>query len=152
MKTFYATAEDIEPTVKWFVIDAEGMILGRLATEAARRLRGKHKAIFTPSMDTGDYVVIINAERVKLTGRKREDKVYYWHSRHPGGLKARTVREELEGRFPERVIQRAVKGMMPKNKMGRAMYKKLKVYQGSEHPHAAQKPEVLEIRSKVAGA
>ncbi|MEO5329717.1 MAG: 50S ribosomal protein L13 [Magnetococcus sp. THC-1_WYH] len=145
MKTFYATAEDIKPTVKWCVIDAEDVILGRLATEAARRLRGKHKPIYTPSMDTGDYVVIVNAGKIKLTGNKREDKVYYWHSRYPGGLKSKTVREELEGRFPERVVMRAVKGMMPKNRMGRTMFKKLKVYAGSEHPHAAQTPESIVI-------
>ncbi|MBF0414288.1 MAG: 50S ribosomal protein L13 [Magnetococcales bacterium] len=150
MKTFYATAEEIKPTVKWFVIDAENLVLGRLATEAARRLRGKHKAIYTPSMDTGDYVIIVNAEKVKLTGKKREDKVYYWHSRYPGGLKAKTVRHELEGRFPERVISRAIKGMMPKNKMGRQMFKKLKVYKGAEHPHAAQTPESLVIRASGA--
>ncbi|MBF0110969.1 MAG: 50S ribosomal protein L13 [Magnetococcales bacterium] len=151
VKTFYATSKEIKASVKWVVIDAENQVLGRLATEAARRLRGKHKAIYTPSMDTGDYVVIINAEKILLTGRKREDKVYYWHSRHPSGLKARTVRQELEGRFPERVIARAVKGMMPKNKMGRQMFKKLKVYQGPEHPHAGQTPEPLPLETKAAG-
>lgn len=146
MKTFYATAEDINPTIKWYVIDAEDVILGRLATEAALRLRGKHKPIYTPSMDTGDYIVIVNAGKIKLTGNKREDKVYYWHTRYPGGLKSKTVRQELEGRFPERVVIRAVKGMMPKNRMGRKMFKKLKVYAGPEHPHAAQTPESIEIR------
>ncbi|MBF0146546.1 MAG: 50S ribosomal protein L13 [Magnetococcales bacterium] len=147
MKTFYATSKEINAAVKWFVIDAEDLVLGRLATETARRLRGKHKAIYTPSMDTGDYVVIINAEKIRLTGKKREDKVYHWHSRYPSGLKSRTVREELEGRFPERVITRAVKGMMPKNKMGRQMLRKLKVYTGPEHPHAGQAPEPLVLQT-----
>ncbi|MBF8273489.1 MAG: LSU ribosomal protein L13P [Magnetococcales bacterium] len=151
VKTFYATSKDIQATVKWFVIDAENMILGRLATEAARRLRGKHKAIYTPSMDTGDYVVIVNAEKIKLTGKKREDKVYYWHTRYPGGLKSKTVREELEGRYPERVVARAIKGMMPKNKMGRQMYKKLKVYTGPDHPHAGQVPEPLLVKAQAKG-
>lgn len=143
VKTFSATAKDIEPTRKWFVIDAENLILGRLATEAARRLRGKHKTIYTPSMDTGDYIVVINAEKIRLTGNKLNDKMYYWHSRYPGGLKSRSVKDELGGKFPERVITHAIKGMLPKNKMGRQMFRKLKVYAGPDHPHAGQNPETL---------
>lgn len=144
MKTFIAKENEVER--KWFVVDAEGAVLGRLATEAARRLRGKHKPIYTPFVDTGDFIVVINAEKVRLTGNKLEDKVYYSHTGYPGGLRSRTAKNILTGQFPERVIENAIRGMLPKNKLGRQMFRKLKVYQGAEHPHAAQKPEQLDLR------
>ncbi len=143
MKTFTATPKDIKR--EWFVIDAENEVLGRLATEVARRLRGKHKPIFTPHMDTGDYIVIINAEKVLLTANKLDDKMYYRHTRYPGGLRSKTARQELEGGTPERVLESAIRGMLPKNKLGRDMYRKLKVYKGSEHPHAGQNPVALKL-------
>lgn len=143
MKTFVAKPHEVQHD--WLVIDAENLVLGRLATEVARRLRGKHKPIYTPHVDTGDFVVVVNAEKIRLTGNKMDQKVFYWHSRYPGGLKSVGVREELEGRFPERVIERAVERMLPKTKLGRQMFKKLKVYAGSEHPHEAQKPKPLEL-------
>nr|CRH07841.1 50S ribosomal subunit protein L13 [Candidatus Magnetococcus massalia] len=143
MKTFVAKPENIER--KWYVIDAEGMVVGRLATEVARRLRGKHKPTFTPFMDTGDYIVIVNAEKVRFTGNKLTDKTYYRHTRFPGGLKSITADKELSGKFPERVLERAIKGMLPKNRLGRDMYRKLKVYKGAEHPHTAQQPEELKL-------
>lgn len=144
MKTFIAKENEVER--KWFVVDAEGAVLGRLATEAARRLRGKHKPIYTPFVDTGDFIVVINAEKVRLTGNKLEDKVYYSHTGYPGGLRSKTAKNILTGQFPERVIENAIRGMLPKNKLGRQMFRKLKVYQGAEHPHAAQKPEQLDLR------
>ena len=142
MKTYSAKAETVERD--WFLIDADGKTLGRLATEVARRLRGKHKAIYTPHVDTGDYIVVINAEKVKVTGNKAKDKMYYNHSGYMGGLKQINF-EDLIQKAPERVIETAVKGMLPKNPLGRAMFRKLKVYAGKEHKHTAQQPQLLEI-------
>ena len=142
MKTYSAKAEDIEK--KWYVVDAQGQTLGRLASKVASILRGKHKPIYTPHVDCGDYVIIINAEKIHTTGRKLEQKKYYRHSGYPGGLKEVTLRDQLN-KFPERVIEAAVRGMLPKNRLGRKMFKKLKVYAGPNHPHAAQKPEPLEL-------
>ena len=142
MKTFSAKAEDINRD--WFVVDASDKTLGRLASEIAHRLRGKHKAEYTPHVDTGDYIVVINAEKVRVTGNKATDKIYHRHSGYPGGLKSMSF-EKLIDRAPERVIQSAVKGMLPRNPLGRAMFKKLKVYAGDEHPHAAQQPQALNI-------
>lgn len=142
MRTISARAEDVKRD--WFLIDAEDKTLGRLATEVAHRLRGKHKAIYTPHVDTGDYVVIINAEKVRVTGNKAKDKMYYSHSGFMGGLKQVNF-EDLIQKAPERVIERAVKGMLPKNSLGRTMFRKLKVYAGKEHGHAAQQPQALEI-------
>ncbi|HHJ07412.1 MAG TPA: 50S ribosomal protein L13 [Anaerolineae bacterium] len=142
MKTYSAREEDIER--QWYVVDAQGKTLGRLSSEIAKILRGKHKPIYTPHVDCGDYVVVINAEKVWTTGRKLDQKIYYRHSGYPGGLKQITLREQLN-RFPERAIEHAVKGMLPKNRLGRRMFKKLKVYAGAEHPHAAQQPQPLEL-------
>jgi large subunit ribosomal protein L13 len=142
MKTFSAKAEDVER--KWYIVDANGCVLGRLATAVASRLRGKHKPIYTPHVDTGDHIVVINANKVTLTGHKWDDKVYYRHSGYMGGLKSTTARELLEKR-PEDLVKSAVKGMLPKNRLGRQMFKKLKVYAGSEHPHGAQSPEILQL-------
>ena len=140
--TYMAKPQDIER--KWYVIDAEGKTLGRLASEAASILRGKNKPVFTPHMDTGDYVIIINAEKVEVTGKKRKEKIYKRHTGYPGGLREITF-EKLQAKDPEEIIRHAVKGMMPNGKLGRQMYKKLKVYAGPEHRHAAQKPEVWEF-------
>ncbi len=140
MKTFMASPATINR--KWYVVDAAGMTLGRLASEAAKILRGKNKPIFTPHMDTGDYVIIVNAEKVKVTGRKLDQKIYYHHSEYVGGMKETTLREKL-AKKPESVVELAVKGMLPKGPLGRQMYTKLYVYAGPEHKHAAQKPEVL---------
>jgi large subunit ribosomal protein L13 len=145
MKTFSATPADIEK--KWIVIDAEGVVLGRLASIVAMRLRGKHKAMFTPHMDCGDNVIIINAEKVQMTGKKRTDKVYYWHTGYPGGIKNRTAEELLNGKFPERVVTAAIKRMLPKNILARKLMTNLRVYAGTEHPHEAQSPEVLDVKS-----
>ena len=142
MKTVSAKADDVKRD--WFLIDANGKTLGRLATEVARRLRGKHKAIYTPHVDTGDYIVIINAEKVRVTGNKASDKMYYSHSGYIGGLKQINF-EDLIQKAPELVIERAVKGMLPKNSLGRTMFRKLKVYAGAKHNHAAQQPQPLEI-------
>ncbi len=142
MKTFTATPATIKRD--WYEIDAEGKVLGRLASEIARRLRGKHKPEYTPHMDTGDYIVVVNAARVAVTGRKTTDKIYHRHSGYPGGLKSISF-EKLIARDPERVIRTAVKGMLPKGPLGRAMLRKLKVYAGPEHRHAAQQPQKLEI-------
>jgi large subunit ribosomal protein L13 len=142
MKTFHATPQTIRRD--WYVVDAQDKILGRLATEVARRLRGKHKAEYTPSADTGDYIVVINAEKVAVTGNKLEDKMYHHHTGYIGNLKSMNLSTLLE-KHPERVIEKAVKGMLPKNPLGRAMYKKLKVYAGTEHPHEAQQPQPLEL-------
>lgn len=142
MKTFFATNESAKRD--WVLIDATDKTLGRLATEVARRLRGKHKPEFTPHVDTGDYVVIINAEKVRVTGAKMTDKIYYRHTEHPGGIRATALRDMM-AKTPERVIQKAVKGMLPKGPLGYAQLRKLKVYAGSEHPHVAQQPTVLEI-------
>ncbi|MBR3684202.1 MAG: 50S ribosomal protein L13 [Lachnospiraceae bacterium] len=140
MKTFMASPATIDR--KWYVVDATGMTLGRLASEVAKVLRGKNKAIFTPHIDTGDYVIVINAAKVKVTGKKMDQKIYYHHSDYVGGLKEATLREKLATK-PEQVIELAVKGMLPKGPLGREMYKKLHVYAGAEHKHEAQKPEVL---------
>ncbi len=140
MKTFMASPATIER--KWYVVDATDMTLGRLASEVAKVLRGKNKAIFTPHIDTGDYVIVINAEKIKVTGKKLEQKIYYHHSDYVGGMKETTLKEKL-AKKPEEVIELAVKGMLPKGPLGRQMYKKLFVYAGAEHAHAAQKPEVL---------
>ncbi len=142
MKTYSAKAQDVER--KWYVVDAQGKTLGRLATQIATILRGKHKPIYTPHVDCGDFVIVINAEKVVVTGQKLDQKKYYRHSGYPGGLREVTLRDQLK-KFPERVIETAVKGMLPKNKLGRKMYKKLKVYAGPNHPHAAQQPEPLEL-------
>jgi large subunit ribosomal protein L13 len=142
MKTFSAKAETVERD--WYLIDAEGKALGRLASEIARRLRGKHKAVFTPHVDTGDYIIVINAEKVAVSGNKAKDKMYYKHSGYLGGLKSINF-DDLIKRAPEQVIETAVKGMLPKNPLGRAMFRKLKVYAGAEHKHAAQQPQVLEL-------
>ncbi|GAA0470461.1 50S ribosomal protein L13 [Alkalibacillus silvisoli] len=141
--TFMANENNVER--KWYVVDAEGQTLGRLATEVATLLRGKHKPSYTPHVDTGDNVIIINAEKVELTGKKLTDKIYYRHSNYPGGLKERTA-EEMRTNYPERMLEQAVKGMLPKNKLGRKMGKKLHVYRGADHKHHAQKPEVYELR------
>ena len=140
MKTFMASPATIDR--KWYVVDATGMTLGRLASEVAKVLRGKNKAIFTPHIDTGDYVIVINAEKVKVTGKKLDQKVYYRHSEYVGGMKETTLREML-AKKPEKVVELAVKGMLPKGPLGNQMYTKLYVYAGPEHKHAAQKPEVL---------
>ena len=140
MKTFMASPATIDR--KWYVVDATGMTLGRLASEVAKVLRGKNKPIFTPHIDTGDYVIVINADKITVTGKKMDQKVYYSHSDYVGGMKEATLREKLNKK-PEEVIEHAVKGMLPKGPLGREMYKKLFVYAGPEHKHAAQKPEVL---------
>ncbi len=142
MKTFTAKPETVQRD--GFVVDADGKTLGRLATELASRLRGKHKAEYTPHVDTGDYIIVLNAEKVAVTGNKRTDKVYYRHTGYVGGIKQATF-EEMIARHPERVIEIAVKGMLPKGPLGRAMFRKLKVYAGTEHTHAAQQPQVLDI-------
>ena len=142
MKTFSAKPHTVKRD--WYVIDAENKVLGRLATEIARRLRGKHKPEYTPHVDTGDYIVIVNAEKVALTGNKKTDKVYYHHTGYPGGIKAKTA-EKMRQEHPERIIEKAVKGMLPKNPLGRAMFRKLKIYAGPEHQHQAQQPKPLEI-------
>ncbi|MFT4058547.1 MAG: 50S ribosomal protein L13 [Legionella sp.] len=142
MKTFSAKSHEVKRD--WFVVDASDKVLGRLATEIARRLRGKHKAEYTPHVDTGDYIIVTNAEKITVTGRKFTDKMYYRHTGHPGGIKSDSF-EKLQARNPVRIIELAVKGMLPKNPLGREMYRKLKVYVGSDHPHAAQQPKQLEI-------
>jgi large subunit ribosomal protein L13 len=145
MKTYSAKPADIEK--KWVVIDAEGVVLGRLASIIAMRLRGKHKATFTPHMDMGDNVIVVNADKVQLTGNKRRDKTYYWHTGYPGGIKSRTADQILEGRFPERVVTKAVQRMMPGGPLTRKQLTNLRVYAGAEHPHEAQNPEVVDVRS-----
>lgn len=142
MKTLSAKPETVKRD--WYVVDAEGKTLGRIATEIAHRLRGKHKAEYTPHVDTGDYIIVINAEKVTVTGNKFKDKVYYAHSGFPGGLKSTTF-DKLQAAKPEMIIEKAVKGMLPRGPLGRAMYRKLKVYAGTEHNHAAQQPQVLDI-------
>ena len=144
MKTFSATPADIEK--KWILIDAEGVVLGRLASIVAMRLRGKHKASFTPHMDCGDNVIIINAEKIQMTGKKR-DESFYWHTGHPGGIKSRTKAQILEGAHPERVVVQAVKRMLPGNRLSRGLMTNLRVYAGAEHPHEAQAPTVLDVKS-----
>ena len=142
MKTFMQRKEDVQRD--WYVIDAEGQTLGRLASKVANVLRGKHKPTYTPHVDGGDYVIIVNAEKVVLTGNKLNDKIYYNHSRYTGGLRERTAKEMVE-KYPVEMIERAVKGMLPKGRLGRQMYKKLFVYDGENHPHSAQKPKELKV-------
>ncbi len=144
MKETTISAKPAEVRRDWFIIDANGKTLGRMATEIAHRLRGKHKAIYTPHVDTGDYIVVINAEKLRVSGNKLKDKIYYHHTGFPGGIKSITLEKQLD-KAPERVIQSAVKGMLPKNILGRAMFRKLKVYAGEVHPHTAQQPKVLDI-------
>jgi large subunit ribosomal protein L13 len=144
MKTYNAKPGEIER--RWYVVDAEGKNLGRLATQIADTLRGKTKPQYTPHVDTGDFVIVVNAEKIAVTGKKLDEKVYYRHSGYPGGLRSRTLEEMLDRR-PEEVIRLAVKGMLPRNRLGRAQLRKLKVYAGPDHPHAAQKPEPLEVEA-----
>ena len=145
MKTYTAKPGDIDK--KWIIVDAEGVVLGRLASIIAMRLRGKHKASFTPHMDMGDNVIVINAGKVQLTGNKRADKTYYWHTGHPGGIKSRTANQILEGAHPERVLTKAVQRMLPGGPLSRQQLTNLRVYAGAEHPHEAQAPEMLDIKS-----
>jgi len=142
VRTFTEKQEEIER--EWYVVDAEGQTLGRLASRIAPVLKGKHKPTYTPHLDCGDFVIIVNAEKVRVTGRKLDQKFYYHHSGYPGGLKSISLREQLD-RYPERVLEAAVRGMLPKNKLGRRMVKKLKVYAGDSHPHQAQQPKPLEL-------
>ena len=142
-KTYVTKKEEVQR--EWRVVDATGQTLGRLATQVARVLRGKHKPIYSPSVDAGDYVIVVNAERIHVTGRKLDQKIYYRHSGYPGGLKEITLRNLLKKR-PTQVIEHAVRGMLPKNRLGRRMFRKLKVYTGPDHPHAAQQPKPLELR------
>ena len=143
MKTYTARPSEIERG--WFLVDADGLVLGRLATILANRLRGKHKATFTPHMDCGDHIVVVNAEKVVLTGKKRTQKVYYHHTGYPGGIKERRADKVLDGRFPERVIEKAVERMVPRGPLGRDVLRKLHVYKGAEHPHQGQQPVALDI-------
>jgi large subunit ribosomal protein L13 len=143
MKTFSATPTDIEKP--WILIDAEGLVVGRLAVAIAMRLRGKHTPKYTPHMDCGDNIVVINADKVVLTGNKRADKVYHWHTGYPGGIKDRTAEKILEGKHPERVLQKAVERMLPRGPLGRKQLKNLRVYTGTEHPHEAQTPKKLDF-------
>lgn len=141
MKTQFAKKDEVER--KWYVVDAKDAVLGRLAVKIATCLRGKHKAVFTPNTDTGDFIIVVNADQIRLTGKKWTDKMYYHHSGYIGGIKQESAKELLN-KAPERLIENAVWGMLPKNKLGRAMIKKLKIYKGQEHPHKAQSPEVLQ--------
>jgi large subunit ribosomal protein L13 len=143
MKTYSARPADV--TKKWVVIDADGLILGRLATVIATRLRGKHRPTFTPHVDTGDNIIVINAEKVKVTGKKLQDKVFYWHTGHPGGIKGRSVGQILGSANPERVLIKAVERMLTRNNLGRQIMRNLRVYAGAQHPHEAQNPEVLDV-------
>ena len=143
MSTYSAKPADIEK--KWIIVDAQDVVLGRLASIIALRLRGKHKPSFTPNMDCGDNVIVINAEKVKLTGKKRENDIFYWHTGYPGGIKQRSKGEILDGKHPERVVEKAVQRMLPKGPLGRKVFGNLRVYAGTEHGHEAQKPEVLDI-------
>ena len=143
MATFSQKPAEVEK--KWIVIDAEGLVLGRMASIVANRLRGKHKVTFTPHVDDGDNVIIINAEKIKLTGKKYENKTYYWHTGYPGGIKERTARAIIEGKFPERVVQKAVQRMMPGGPLSNKQLGNLRVYAGSDHPHTAQEPQVLNV-------
>ncbi|MCP4380941.1 MAG: 50S ribosomal protein L13 [Hyphomicrobiales bacterium] len=143
MKTYSAKPAEVEK--KWVVIDAENAVVGRLAAIVARRLRGKHLPIYTPHVDCGDNVIVVNAERIVLTGRKRDDKTYYWHTGHPGGIKQRTAKQILDGKFPERIVEKAVQRMMPDGPLARRQLKNLRVYAGPSHPHEAQQPETIDI-------
>jgi large subunit ribosomal protein L13 len=146
MKTYSAKPADVER--KWYVIDAEGLVLGRLASSVAIRLRGKHKPLYTPHIDCGDHIVIVNAEKVAITGNKRADKRFYWHTGYPGGIKDRTWDQILSGKHPERLVEKAVERMLPKTKLGRAVISKLHVYAGPEHPHEAQQPEAIDFAAQ----
>ncbi len=141
MKTYSAKPAEVEK--KWVLIDAKNLVVGRLAALVATRLRGKHKPTFTPHVDMGDNVVVVNAEKVALTGRKLDQKVYHWHTGYPGGIKERTARKVIEGRFPERIVEKAVERMLPRGPLGRQQLKNLRVYAGEEHPHAAQRAEIF---------
>ena len=143
MKTYSAKPSEVEK--KWVIVDAEGVVLGRLASVVASRLRGKHKPIFTPHIDCGDNVIVINAGKVRLTGNKRNNDIFYWHTGYPGGIKERSKGAILEGNHPERVVENAVKRMLPKSVLGSQIFKNLRVYAGAEHPHEAQQPEVLDV-------
>ena len=146
MKTYSATPSDIEK--KWWLIDARDMVLGRLAVEVADLLRGKHKTTYTPHMDCGDHVVVVNAEKVHLTGNKRTGKRIYWHTGYPGGIKSRTMEQILEGKHPERAILKAVQRMLPRGPLGRLQFSHLRVYAGADHPHEAQQPEALDLGAR----
>ena len=143
MKTYSAKAAEIEK--KWILVDADGVVLGRLASQIAKILRGKHKTTFTPHLDCGDNVIVVNAEKVHLTGNKVADKIYYWHTGYPGGIKQRTAGQILAGKHPERVVHKAVERMVPRGPLGRQQMKNLRVYVGADHPHEGQQPEVLDI-------
>ncbi len=145
MKTFSAKPADIDK--KWLIVDAEDVVLGRLASIVAMRLRGKHKPMFTPSMDCGDHVIVINAEKVHMTGKKRENDIFYWHTGYPGGIKQRTKGQILDGKHPQRVVEKAIQRMLPRGPMGRQIFSNLRVYAGAEHPHEAQQPEILDVAS-----
>jgi len=145
MKTYSARPAEVEK--KWVLIDADGLVVGRLAALIATRLRGKHKAIFTPHVDTGDNIIVVNAEKVVLTGNKRQDKTYYWHTGYPGGIKGRTAEKVLEGKHPVRVLEKAVERMLPRGPLGRRQMGNLRIYKGPGHPHEAQQPETLDIRA-----
>ena len=142
-RTYVATPKDIEK--QWFVVDAADVVLGRLASLVAMRVRGKHKPTYTPNMDCGDHIIVVNAQKVKLTGNKRNQKTYYWHTGYPGGIKSRTVDKILDGRFPARVIEKAVERMIPRGPLGRNAMRNLHVYAGSDHPHEAQQPTALDV-------
>jgi len=148
MSTFSAKPAEVQH--EWFVLDVADQVLGRVASEVARRLRGKHKAIYTPHVDTGDYIVVVNAARLRVTGNKNLDKLYHRHTGYPGGIRTTNFRD-MQARFPGRALQKAVKGMLPKGPLGYAMIKKLKIYGGSEHPHSAQQPKVLQLDGKRGG-
>jgi large subunit ribosomal protein L13 len=145
MRTFSLKTEEVKKN--WVIVDAKDVVLGRLSAIIATHLRGKHKPEFTPHVDCGDYVVVVNAEKIHLTGNKLNDDVFYWHTGYPGGIKQRTMKERLVGKFPERVISKAVERMLPKGPLGRQMLRNLKVYAGEEHPHSAQQPKILDISS-----
>ena len=145
MKTYSARPAEVEK--KWVLIDADGLVVGRVASLIASRLRGKHKAIFTPHVDMGDNIIVVNAEKVVFTGNKRQDKTYYWHSGYPGGIKERKAHQVLDGRFPERVLEAAVRRMLPRGPLGRRQMTNLRIYKGPSHPHDAQQPEALDIRA-----
>jgi large subunit ribosomal protein L13 len=145
MATFNLKPADVEK--KWVLIDAEGLVVGRLAAIVARRLRGKHRPTYTPNVDCGDNVIVVNADKIALTGKKRQDKVYYWHTGYIGGIKERTAGQILDGRFPERVVEKAVERMLPEGPLGRRQLKNLRVYKGTDHPHTAQQPETVDIAS-----
>jgi large subunit ribosomal protein L13 len=154
MRTFSQKPHEVEK--KWLIIDAEGLVVGRLASIIAHRLRGKHKPSFTPHVDDGDNIIVINADKVVFTGKKRSDKIYYWHTGHPGGIKQRSAEQLLVGRFPERVLEKAVERMIPRGPLGRRQMKNLRVYAGPEHPHTAQQAEKLDVgamnsKNKKAG-